>query len=206
MEKILETIISAVVAFFVPVFLKGLSKKTTSVSAFPWAKWIFAHFIGGALGGAISASMKGAVLGGAANWAAFGASLGIMQWIVVHRYIPVGIFWAMASTIGWSVFAFLQAARFPGQWAWLVIGVLVGILQWFCLVGRAGRAVWWIPINGVAWLVAGFFGFQAGLAILESTKNLLFSWVIGWAIVGGIGGLILGISMTSMSKKDTNET
>jgi hypothetical protein len=198
-ELLVEPVIGLIIALIVIIVLEQVvSEKEAPVGKFPWFFWLFAHLVGGAGGGLVSAAIKGVVQGGMANWAAFGASLGVMQWLVLRHYIPVGRYWAVATTIGWSTFTVFQLLVFPTPLAWFCTGIMVGLMQWLVIKKKATYAGWWFGINCIAWSIAGFLGFYLGLAILDSTQNPILSWVAGWAIIAGIGAMILALPMMRM--------
>lgn len=201
MQFLIETIFIAAAAFLITAILNLFYKKDSpSLPGFPWALWVVVHLVVGALGGSLTVSMQGSIFGGIGNWALLGAFIGIVQWMVLRRYIPVGIFWAVSSTLGWSVFSIIHAAQAPSPLDWFLTGIFVGFLQWLCLTGKARGTAWWILSNGFAWLVGGFLGTYAGLLLLQITQNPIFSMVVGWAITGLIVGLILGIPMVKMKE------
>jgi hypothetical protein len=199
MAFLIETLVCAVIVFLLTVFFNVLRQKDIPlINKFPWGRWCTALFLGGAVGGLISGAMQGALSGGIGNWAAYGAAIGLMQWIVLSRYIPVGIFWALASTLGWSSLALFQAIHIPTPIDWFLTGIVVGVLQWFFLKGKATNTEWWILLNGLAWLFGGFAGIFGGMLFLQFTGNPVLTWVLGWAFVGLLGALILGISAANM--------
>lgn len=105
MEELLKIIVSGIVAYYVPKFLKWTESKGKSSQG----RWVLACFIGGALGGIASGAL--AMAGtpridrqGFGNWAAFGACLGMAQQISLKGRLPVTGWWSVAATAGWAVF------------------------------------------------------------------------------------------------------
>jgi hypothetical protein len=199
MAFLIETIICAVLAYLVTLLLSVIRKKDTpNYTKFPWGRWCFALMLGGGGGGLINGALQGAIFGGIGNWAAFGAAIGIMQWLVLSRYIPVGMFWALASTIGWSSLALFQALVLPTPLDWFLSGIIVGLLQWLLIRKTVANCRIWVLVNGVAWLAGGFTGVFGGLAFLQVVQNPVITWLVGWTFIGLIAALILGLALADM--------
>ncbi|KHE92195.1 MAG: hypothetical protein K8F52_01455 [Candidatus Scalindua rubra] len=206
--KLLEIIVSGVLSYSIPKIIERLQKERGNLEsleqAFPWLHWCLAHAIGGAVGGTISAGLAPAGLqstGGMGNWAVYGASLGIAQWFVLRKYCQISPLLAVASTFGWSVFAYFEATKAPGYMGWISVGIAIGVLQWFVLRTKLTRAYWWVPANAVTWFLAGTIGIVIGTAILQSGVSPMFSWILGWSVVGLTGSIITGFAMSRMSSK-----
>jgi hypothetical protein len=200
-EAIVAGVITAAISYLVPFLLDRLLKREAKelsvgkVAHLPWGQWVFLQAVGGALGGAISGAMGAVVLGGSANWAAFGGCVGIMQWIVLRRLIPIGPWWVLGSALGWATYELVG-----GHLGWVTAGALAGALQWPSLRSRLPKSGLWIVINALAWLPAGLAGLGVGVAV-ASASNFAVGWVVGWAVVAGVGGLIVGIPLASLLSK-----
>jgi len=160
MDDALKTIISGVIAYVLPRALADIGKAfspSQEKKSLPWVFWVVASFIGGVLGGAFSGAMGEHGFG---NWAVYGATLGIMQWLALRGYLPIGKWWAVASTIGWGFSSLFVGNPFGG----FLVGLMVGILQ---MVGsKVEGKIWWIGGNALAWgLVALIGAFFATLGI-----------------------------------------
>jgi ABC-type multidrug transport system fused ATPase/permease subunit len=204
MEWLVKTLVAAVISVLVPWLLKRILPEPATTqsppgqrgTSFPWLRWIGLLALAGGVAGIVSGAM-GLVLGGVANWAIFGAAIGIVQWFVLYRLVELGLWFALASVLGWAAFIFIQPIGHP---TWALIGLLVGALQWVALRGKLKLAGLWIPINALAWFVAGMVGLAAG-AILTELAGFGIAWVIGWTIVGGVGAGVLGLVLSWMWKR-----
>lgn len=206
MSFLIETVVCAVLAFAATLLFDRFRRKEIPYyTSFPWSRWCFALLIGGAGGGLINGALQGAVFGEMGNWAAFGTIICIMQWLVLSRYIPIGLYWALAGTIGWSSLALFQYLALPTPLDWFLTGILVGVLQWLLIKNKVSNGHWWILVNGIAWSLGGFIGIVGGLVFLGITGNPVLTWVIGWAVVGLLGGIILGIPLQNMKHLPTPE-
>jgi len=185
-DTIIEGIIAAVISYAVPWALKRVLPDRAPGSAFPWLAWVLALAFGGGLGGIIS-GLIGLSFEGFGNWGIFGMCLGIMGWIVTQR-MGIGPWFAAASALGWMVTPVFQSMGL-GNAAWAIAGLLVGLLQWPALQGKVRGAFWWVPASMVAWLAGGLLGLGVGMAIVGS--DFVIAWVLGWTVVGGVGGLVL---------------
>jgi hypothetical protein len=90
---------------------------------------------------------------------------GLMQYVLLRRYLPRMGWWVLATAGGWLLGVLLVAI--PGRLGWtdaflkhislifLVMGFSIGLVQWLLLRRRLSRAVWWIVANLVGWGVLG---------------------------------------------------
>ena len=198
MEDALKLIVSGVIAYVLPRALADIGKAFTpsqEKKPLPWVPWVIASFIGGALGGAFSGAMGEHGFG---NWAVYGATLGIMQWLALREYLPIGKWWAVASTIGWAIAFPLTGNPFGG----FLVGLAIGILQ---MVGsKVDGKIWWIGGNALAWgLVALLLPILAGMV---ASFGPFLGWVIGWGLVALIGALLLIFPLARLAPIDeTNQ-
>ena len=92
--------------------------------------------------------------------AAGATALGLLQWLMLRRYVTDAALWVGASLAA----AALGALVVLGVELWdsnlgLMIavgmyGVLAGTLQWLVLRRWVARAGWWVPVNTMGWLIA----------------------------------------------------
>lgn len=191
---ILQTLISAAIGYGVPKALDSFINPPTRISVLPWLKWCMAGFVGGALGGFVSAllGVTGLSAAGLGNWSAFGACLGIFQWFALRGYRDVGSWFVLASAIGWMLF------MVGGAFGWIVAGVAVGLMQYLVLATWKG-AYWWILGNLIAWPIAGWVGILVGTPLLA--VNPALAWVAVWGVVGLVGAIILLAPLTQLGRE-----
>lgn len=175
-NEIIKAVISGVIAFTVPVFLKKLLPEPEKVTTLPWLKWCVAGFIGGVLG-AVASFFIGPEGKGFGNWAAYGTAIGLFQWLALRGYRKVGTWFVLASMIGW-IFAMIG-----GYLGLIAVGIAVGLLQYMGLTKYKG-AFWWIIFNPIAWFVSGSICLQLHGALINTHL------ILGTLLEFGLGGLL----------------
>lgn len=195
-EELVTTIVSAAIAVIVPSAIKQFWPEPEPSDSVPWLTWAVGGFVGGALGGLLS-GILGAAGAGVGNWAAFGMAIGLMQWFALRGYRPVGIWFIVASTLGWTFFTL--GGPLGSIWGWIIAGAAVGILQSLSL-GHGTSAVWWIVVNPIAWVLAGWAGIVVGTPLMQATPVL--GWIVGWGVAGLVGALILIVPLTRLQARN----
>lgn len=212
LEYVITTIVGVVIAYVVPRVLKEAEKEIApSGVQVKWFQWCLGNAIGTALGATIGVLVTIGIgplsFGGMVNWAVFGASVGILQWFAVRRYLGVGSGWAVASAAGWAMFALYDALSGKSVFSpesWIVAGLSVGILQWLSLRLSGTRSSgWWVIANPVAWLVGALIG-ALYVYPLAVPAGPIVSWIACWGMVGVVGGIILTIPLVRMPMKRQN--
>lgn len=92
-----------------------------------------------------------------------GLLTGVLQYGLLHRYLPRMGWWVLATTGGWLLGALLLLiSRWLDFWtsesfdvglAFVVMGLSIGVGQWLLLRRRLPRAGWWIGANVVGWVL-----------------------------------------------------
>ena len=126
-----------------------------------------------------------------------GLLTGILQYILLRRYLPHMRWWIAATFLGWLmpfVIGFIFSGVFiPGNstvrivLGMTVLGTAVALPQWWLLRKRVQHAWWWILVFGLAWGMVGLYdlwnppdlfpvllGFAVVLAIATSIACWLF--------------------------------
>jgi hypothetical protein len=196
MDELTKMVAGAVIAYVVPKALGSIGKTFTpeggSERSLPWVQWLIACFIGGAFGGTVSGAIGNQGFG---NWAVYGAAIGIMQWFALRAYLPVGGWWAVASTLGWASTPLFAFTPFGG----FFVGLVIGILQVIGL--KVSGQGWWIVGNVVAWGVAGILlPMLAGP--IGSAFGFILGWIIGWGIIATIGALLLLLPLSRLAPQE----
>jgi hypothetical protein len=147
----------------------------------------------GVLRGIFGYSMLGAGLG---------SMVGLMQRIVLRRYVSRSGWWVLASTAGFAV-------AFGGGYVVAVValgysdeglgnldmllgytvvvaigGAVTGILQWWVLRGKVSRAGWWVVASTVGW---GLSMVAAGIIEVVLAAGFFAPPAAG-VLLGGITG------------------
>ncbi len=188
-----------------------------------WRRWVAASTVGwlvGFLAGFVLASSLEPVIGTGARQgvlgyfvlgAFLGSGVGLMQWLVLRKRIPVSGRWITASATGLAVaggvgygaavlaFGFSEDLEGIGSIAsllsWTLVagagGALAGVLQWRVLrrqVRLAGR-----------WVLASIAGWGLGMAVAAGVMVAGFQFMIatgaqpfGVVPLSFLGGLIAG--------------
>lgn len=117
------------------------------------------------------------------NVAAGSTIAGVLHWVILRRYVPGAVLWAVvglgaAGLCGILVMGVGLADRDQG---WITgvatYGTLAGMVQWLLLRRQVPRAAWWVLASTVGWLAAIPVGDMVGPP--------------GWAIYSGITGTVL---------------
>lgn len=117
-----------------------------------------------------------------------GLLTGILQYILLRRYLPHMGWWIAATFLGWLmpfVWFFIFSRLFiPGSstvrivLGMMVLGTTVALPQWWLLRKRVQHAWWWVLVFGLAWGMVGLYD-------LWNPPDL-FPVVLGFAIVPAI--------------------
>ena len=94
-----------------------------------------------------------------------GLLTGILQFILLRRYLPRMTSWIAATFMGWLMpfiigfFVLTLLARrndtFSIMLGMLLIGASVAVPQWWVLRHRVRHASWWILVYGLGWAMVG---------------------------------------------------
>jgi hypothetical protein len=195
----------------------------TSVGWDFWFQWVLASTIGVAVLLALIlavAMLVGAIVGREAEdkvpFVPFiGFSFGIMQWLILRRYMPRAGWWVLVSTLGWILgFGVLALAdKFAQNLVtsaiqpevsalvfFLAAGVSVGILQWLVLRRHMLQAGWWVLANVVGW---GILGLIVGKS-LDRFTDLAAMAAVPPAITGAV--LVLLLRQTFSATSDLGQS
>ncbi len=139
----------------------------------------------------------------------FGAVVGLMQWLALHRQMARVAWWAPATAAGWAAGGALAGGLSGaiggavtdvggdfGTWAFAVaalvgvaaIALLPGALQTI-VIGREGR--WWPAACTAGMLAGSAVGFPV-LLLAASMLGLDLPSAQAWAVGGAVMGLVFG--------------
>ena len=114
-----------------------------------------------------------------------GLLTGILQYILLRRYLPHMGWWIAATFLGWLMpfvwFFIFSRVVIPGSstvrivLGMIVLGTTVALPQWWLLRKRVQHAWWWVLFFGLAWGMVGLYD-------LFSPSDL-FPVLLGFAVV-----------------------
>jgi len=151
-----------------------------------------------------------------------GASVGLMQWLILRRHFSRAGWWVWASIVG-GVVGFSLTGWFPlsvtvgfgliglvgrlgdvtvGAMFGIQIGAPLGIMQWFVLRRRFFRAGWWLLANIVGFAAASvingvvvslFFGTGTALSPSPTPITAFTAAAVGGGGLGFVVGLVISV-------------
>lgn len=142
-----------------------------------WLPWAMGTALATAIGAGLYVPTQG--LSNLIAGTAIGGCTGVVQWVVLRRWVSAIGGWILATMIA-TALSFAIAASFPI--AFVAMGILPGIAQWLMLRLKLPRAGWWI----LAKALSDFIGWAIGLRLAPNTF-----WLIG-GIAGLVSGLVTG--------------
>jgi hypothetical protein len=114
-----------------------------------------------------------------------GLLTGILQYILLRRYLPHMGWWIAATFLGWLMpfvwFFIFSRVIIPGSstvrivLGMIVLGTTVALPQWWLLRKRVQHAWWWVLVFGLAWGMVGLYDLF--------TLSDLFPVLLGFAVV-----------------------
>jgi len=117
-----------------------------------------------------------------------GLLTGILQYILLRRYLPHMGWWIAATFLGWLMpfvwFFIFSRVVIPGSstvrivLGMSVLGTTVALPQWWLLRKRVQHAWWWVLVFGLAWGMVGLYDLL--------TLSELFPVLLGFAVVPAI--------------------
>lgn len=162
-----------------------------------WAGWGLA-FLGFPLGGLAGLGLAGPIIGipqAAIGGAATGAVIGLAQWLVLRRRLPLTPWWVAATAAGMSGGLALSVGLLGTDTAGaalplrgLVTGAGIGLAQYLALRGRAPRAPIWALVVAGGWAIGWVTTRAAGVdlapnfTVFGSTGAWAFQLLTGLAL------------------------
>ena len=126
-----------------------------------------------------------------------GLLTGILQYILLRRYLPNMIGWIAATFLGWLIpfvigFIFssllVTGSGTPQiMFGLLILGVSVALPQWWMLRKRVQHAGWWVLVLGLGWGMVGSLDFLnvtslfpvlLGIAFIPAITTSIACWLL----------------------------
>lgn len=111
----------------------------------------------------------------------------------------LGLWWVLASTIGWAIGGPLGLAMdlsrsiiVAGSLGLAGGGLVAGVMQWLALRRYVTRAGWWVLVGPVGAAIAAVVGVMAGL-VAGLSGDAVVSVNVGWVVGSGVFGTVLGV-------------
>jgi eukaryotic-like serine/threonine-protein kinase len=139
-----------------------------------WLPWAIGTALATAIGAALY--LPNNFLGSLIAGATIGGCTGVVQWLVLRRWVDAIGGWILATIIA-TALSFAVAAPLPI--VFMAVGVLPGLAQWLVLRHKLPQAGWWVLAKALSDLI----GLTIGLRLAPNAFLLL----------GGIAGLISGV-------------
>jgi hypothetical protein len=159
-------------------------------------------FLGFPIGGLLAFVLVGSVEGvvsGALGGALTGALIGVAQWLVLRRYLRVGLAWIAATALGVAIGNALGALLTDAGTGFeallitgMATGVAVGLLQWgLVLRDRLPLTSLWPPVVAIAWPVGWTVTWAAGIDVESGYYAFGASGALVFAAITGLAMLLM---------------
>lgn len=200
--------------------LKGFSLIKV-ISTPLWIRWVIASggswALTGLMGRDIVATVSSIVsdpLVPAISRIIVGALIGIVQWLILRRFVARAGWWILACSTGWvfggmigeksfriiySILGETQmkflglplSALVSAIVGWALNGATVGGIQWFVLRQKIKKIRVWVLACSFGWALGGIIG-----EIISEIGGL--SWALEAGIIGTIGAIVTGYILVIM--------
>ncbi len=128
-------------------------------------------------------------------WAGF--LVGVLQWLVLRRYVTsthdwvlnVGAGWGLGFALGLLLIQALGKSFLGAVVGYILFGVIVGLIQWPVLRREIPSVVPWVLASVVGWALGAILGpIVLSLFVRGGTIDPL----VGAAVIAGVTGLVAG--------------
>ena len=164
-----------------------------------WSRWVLgsagsAAIFSGVLGAAVSVMREAPELDNLVEqvdlffirFSTVGIAIGIIQWSLLRRRIPLAWMWGMGSAFCISILGLLWGTAGESSGLALLLGGLVaGVIQWIPLRRRITSASRWIVIHTLGIVVASPLATLAG-ALLSNLAILSGAALVAHAAFGAV--------------------
>jgi len=146
-----------------------------------------------------------------------GMLVGVIQWFILQPGAIGIIPWILATAAGWALaFGVTTSLSNPEilNLSWLLGGVLgglvFGVAQWFVMRFQLKISWEWLIQSAISWTAAPILGFLISKSIPQSVFGeqmhpVIFSALLGWAILGVLSCLILLTIFPQQAKRDRDK-
>jgi hypothetical protein len=127
-----------------------------------------------------------------------GLLIGVLQYLLLRRYLPRMVWWIPATVLGWALPLLLGLASvgwlpalamdpvWSGALGFALIGASIGVCQWLVLRGRIHRATLWVLASILGWGMSGVVSGETissqldviALALLPPTAVSVAWWLL----------------------------
>ena len=127
-----------------------------------------------------------------------GLLIGVLQYLLLRRYLPRMVWWIPATVLGWALPLLLGRASvgwlpalaidpvWSGALGFALIGASIGVCQWLVLRRRIHRATLWVLASILGWGMSGLVSGETissqldviALAVLPPTAVSLAWWLL----------------------------
>jgi hypothetical protein len=127
-----------------------------------------------------------------------GLLIGVLQYLLLRRYLPRMVWWIPATVLGWALPLLLGLASvgwlpalaidpvWSGALGFALIGASIGVCQWLVLRRRIHRATLWVLASILGWGMSGLVSGETissqldviALALLPPTAVSLAWWLL----------------------------
>jgi len=127
-----------------------------------------------------------------------GLLIGVLQYLLLRRYLPRMVWWIPATVLGWALPLLLGLASvgwlpalamdpvWSGALGFALIGASIGVCQWLVLRRRIHRATLWVLASILGWGMSGLVIGETissqsdviALALLPPTAVSLAWWLL----------------------------
>ncbi len=162
-----------------------------------WLLWALAFLgfpIGGLLAqvtiGPITNALKASLAG-----ALTGAVLGLVQWFVLSRQLPLSAWWIPVTSAGMALGMGISVAWLGTETSGnsllqraAITGLCIGVAQWFILRTILPGSVLWIAVIAIGWMIGWFVTRRAGVdlslkwPVFGASGALTFQFITGLAL------------------------
>jgi hypothetical protein len=199
----------------------------TTVNTIPgwrfWLQWVLLSCVGYAVGYLAGFILGYLLLGNVMVGIGTGAVTGLMQWLLLRRYIKRSGWWVPASALGlgvslgvYGIIHLIWRVPFHLGWplgvlgwglAYVLGGLLIGLPQQRILRRSLARSAWWVPVSAAGWALSvlglGIQPIGPGGRHLPTVLIILRNGMAAPAVAGIILGVITGAGLVRLLRQPT---